>query len=69
VSPLDWSLKAHLALIDVVNVSKICLEFISNAKLHCPGIIRNADDWAAVSVSALYSANDDAYAGKVCVRM
>jgi len=39
------------------------------AKLHCPGIGRNADDWAVVSVSALYSARAAAFAGKTSLRM
>jgi len=37
--------------------------------LHCPGIGRNADDWAVVLVSALYDANAAAYAGKTRLRM
>jgi len=36
-----------------------------------PGIARNADDWAVVSVSAsaLYGASANAYAGKTRLRM
>jgi len=39
------------------------------AQLHCPGIGRNADDWAVVSVSALYGASAAAYAGKTRLMM
>jgi len=39
------------------------------AQLHCPGIGRNADDWAVVSVSALYGASAVAYAGKTRLKM
>jgi len=35
----------------------LCLKLIGKAQLHCPGISRNADDWAFVSVSALYGAS------------
>jgi len=37
--------------------------------LHCPGIGRNADDWAVVSVSALYVVSAAAYDGKTRLRM
>jgi len=39
------------------------------AQLHCPGIDRNADDWAVVSISALYGASAAAYAEKTRLRM
>jgi len=39
------------------NVPAICLKLIGKAELHCPGIARDADDWAVVSVSALYGAS------------
>jgi len=42
---------------------------IMKAQLHCPGIGRNSDDWAVVSVSALYGASAAAYAGKTPLRM
>jgi len=32
----------------------ICLKLVWNTHLHCPGISRNADDWAVVVVSAVY---------------
>jgi len=41
-----------------------CLMLIGKAQLRCLGIGRNADDWAVVSVSALYGASAAAYAGK-----
>jgi len=37
------------------------MKLIGNAQLHCPGIGRNDDDWAVVSVSALYGATAAAY--------
>jgi len=37
---------------------------IGITQLHCPGIGKNDDDWAVVSVSALYGASAAAYAGK-----
>jgi len=37
--------------------------------LHCPGIGRNADDWAVVLVSALYGAIAAAYAEKTRLRV
>jgi len=46
-----------------------CLKIIGKAHLHCTGIGRNADDWAVVSVSALYGASAAAYAGKTRLRM
>jgi len=39
------------------------------AQLHCPGIGRNADDWVAVLVSALFGASAAAYAEKTRLRM
>jgi len=38
-----------------------------SGQLHCPGIGRNTDDWAAVSVGALYGAT--AYAGKTRLKL
>jgi len=46
-----------------------CLTLIGKAQLHCPGIGRNADDWAVVSVSALHGASAYAYAGKTRLRV
>jgi len=46
-----------------------CLQLIGKAQLHCPGIGRNADDWEVVSVSALYGASAEAYAGSTRLRM
>jgi len=46
-----------------------CLQLIGKAQLHGPGIGRNVDDWAVVSVSALYGASAAAYAGKTCLRL
>jgi len=34
-----------------------CMKLIGKAQLHCPGVRRNADDWAVASVSALYGAS------------
>jgi len=45
------------------------LKLIGKAQLHCPGIGKNADDWAVVLVSALYGASAAAYAGKTRLRM
>jgi len=45
------------------------LKLIGKAQLHCPGICRNADDWAVASVSALYGAIAAAYAGKTRLSM
>jgi len=49
---------------------------MGKAQLHCsgigrnaPGIGRNADKWAVVSVSALYGVSAAAYARKTCLRM
>jgi len=42
---------------------------MGKAQLHCPGISRNADDFAVVSVSALYGASAAAYAAKTRLRM
>jgi len=39
------------------------------ARFRTPGFCRNADDWANVSVSALYGASAAAYAGKTRLRM
>jgi len=41
----------------------------SALQLYCPDIGRNSDDWAVVSVSALYGATAAAYAGKTRLRM
>jgi len=41
----------------------------AHRELHCLGIDGNADDWAVVSVSALYGASAAAYAGKSSLRM
>jgi len=38
------------------------MKLIGKAQLHCPGIGINADDWAVLSVSALYGASAAAYA-------
>jgi len=38
------------------NAQTICLKLIWKAQLYCPGICRNTNDWAVVSVSALYAA-------------
>jgi len=46
-----------------------CLKLIGKAQLHWPGIGRNADDRAAVLVSALYGVCAAAYAGKTRLRM
>jgi len=46
-----------------------CLKLIGKAQLHCPGIGRNADDWAVVSVSVLYGVSAAAYAEKTWLRM
>jgi len=46
-----------------------CLKLIGKAQLHCSGIGRNADDWAVLSISALYGASAAAYAGKTRLRM
>jgi len=46
-----------------------CLNLIGKVQLHCPGIGRNADDWAVVLVSAVYGASAAAYAGKNSLRM
>jgi len=45
------------------------MKLIGKAQLHCPGIGRNADDWAVVSVSAQYGASAAAYAGKTRLKM
>jgi len=45
------------------------MKLIGKAQLHCPGINRNLDDWAVVSVSALYGASAAAYAGQTRLRM
>jgi len=42
---------------------------IGKAQFHCRGIGRNADDWAVVSVSALYGASVAEYAEKTRLRM
>jgi len=44
------------------------LKLIEKAQLHCPGIGRNADDWAVVSVIAVHGASATAYAGKTRLR-
>jgi len=44
-------------------------EAIGKAQLHCPGMGRNDDDRAVVSVSALYGASAVAYAGNTRLRM
>jgi len=46
-----------------------CLKLIGKAQLHHPGICINADDWAVVSVSALFGPSAAEYAGKTCLRM
>jgi len=38
-------------------------------QLRCPGIVRNTDDWAVVSVSALHDASAAVYAEKAGLRM
>jgi len=38
-------------------------------QLHCPGIGRNADDWAVVLVCTQYGASAAAYAGKNSLRV
>jgi len=38
----------------------VCLKLIGKAQLHCPGITRNADDWAF----GLYGVSAAAYAEK-----
>jgi len=40
---------------------------LGGAQLYCPSIGRNADDYVVVSVSALYVASADSYAGKTRV--
>jgi len=35
---------------------------LQKAQLHCPSIGRNADDWAVVSVGALYILSATAFA-------
>jgi len=45
------------------------MKLIGKAKLHCPGIGRNANDWEVVLVSALYDASATAYAGKTRLMM
>jgi len=45
------------------------MKIIGKAQLHCPGIGRNADDWAVVLVSSLYGASAAAYGGKTHLRM
>jgi len=42
---------------------------MGKAQLHCQGIGRIADDWAVVSVSAMYGSSAAAYAGKTRLRM
>jgi len=49
--------------------SSKCLKLIGKVQLHCPGIGKNADDWAVVLVSALYGASAAAYVGKTRLRM
>jgi len=44
-------------------------EAFGKTQLHCPGIGRNADDWAVVLGSALYGVSAAAYAGKARLRM
>jgi len=38
------------------NKEETCLKLIGIMQLQCPGFVRNADDWAVVSVSALFGA-------------
>jgi len=45
------------------------MKLIGKLQLHCPVIGKNADDWAVVSVSALYGASAAAYAEKTYLRM
>jgi len=40
------------------------VKLIGKAQLHCQGIRRDANEWAVVSVSALYGASAAACAGK-----
>jgi len=42
---------------------------LQKALLHCPGIGINFDNWAVVSVSALYGASAAEYAGKTHLGM
>jgi len=44
-------------------------EHVRKVQMRCPGISRNADDWAVVSVSALHGASAAAYAGKTRLRI
>jgi len=46
-----------------------CLKLIGKAQWHCPGIGRNADDWAVVLVSTLDGVSAAANAGKTRLRM
>jgi len=39
------------------------------SSVHFPGMDRDADDWAVVSVNALYAAIVTAYAGKTRLRV
>jgi len=47
----------------------ICLNLIENAQVYNSYCRRNADDWAVMSVSALFAGSSAAYAGKTCLRM
>jgi len=58
-----------IVLFNTYEIPCKCLKLIGKAQLHCPGIGRNADDWAVVSVSALYGASVAAYAEKTPVRV
>jgi len=44
-------------------------QYIGKTQLHWPDIGRKADDWAIVSVSALYNASTAACAGNTRLRM
>jgi len=46
-----------------------CLKLIGKVQLHCLDIGRNADDGAAVLVSALFGASAAAYARKTRLRV
>jgi len=69
VSLLEGSIRPRLLSRHRGQGRKEKCKLIEKAQLHCTGIGRNADDWAVVSVSALYGASAATYTGKTRLRM